>query len=113
MTRRLWTPEEDARLIALRGAGKTQKWIAADLGRPESSIPSRLGKLAIRRRQPALLGNPAPACASGQRAHVKNGGLGERKWRKCLCCGHSFESAHSMNRLCSPCRRQSVGPYDL
>lgn len=33
--------------------------------------------------------------------------------RKCLCCGKPFASQGPHNRLCTPCRGKSVGPYDL
>jgi hypothetical protein len=114
MTRRTWTPEEDARLLSLRAARKTQEWIAVELGRPPSSIPSRLRTLNINRTRPApLLGEPAPALRVGQHANIKDGGLGERKPRNCLCCNKAFLSAHAGNRLCTTCRTKSVGPFDL
>lgn len=114
IARRPWTVDEDARLLAMRAARKTHQWIATDLKRPISSIASRLETLRIKRTRPApLLGEPAPSQMLGQRAHIKEGGVGERKPRNCLCCGREFLSAHSGNRLCSSCRTKSVGPFDL
>jgi hypothetical protein len=114
MSARPWTPDEDARLLAGRAARKTHAWIAADLGRPLSSIASRLDTLKIKRtREAALLGPATPTgCSVGQRAHVKEGGPGERKPRNCLCCGKTFASAHAGNRLCNTCRTKSVSPFD-
>jgi hypothetical protein len=33
--------------------------------------------------------------------------------RPCLCCGRSFRSAGSMNRLCDGCRTRNVSPYAI
>lgn len=114
MSRRRWTPEEDARLLALIGQRKTHAWIADVLGRPTSSIPSRLDRLSLKRtREAVLLGLAAPTgCRVGQRGNVKDGGPGERKPRNCLCCGKAFPSAHAGNRLCSICRTRSVSPFE-
>ena len=113
MSRRLWTPDQDAVLLAMLATGKTQQAIAAALGRPISSIPSRLEKLQERKRAPQLLGEPSPTMPHGQRSCVKEGGLGDRKQRKCLNCQRPFESAHCMNRLCAVCRRNTTSPFDL
>lgn len=102
--RRLWTPAEDERLLAMVAARKTHAQMAADLQRPASSIPSRLDTLHIKRDQ-------AQPGTRGVRHDTKQGGVGERRPRNCLCCGKSFLSAHAGNRLCATCRGKSVSPF--
>jgi len=43
---RPWTPQEDKRLLELRGAGKSREMIAAALHRSAKSVPSRLYALS-------------------------------------------------------------------
>lgn len=116
MSRRLWTPEEDARLLAMRAQRKTLAWLAVDLNRPLSSIASRLRALNNKRdKETPQRDAPAAAAptASPRRLNIKEGGFGERKPRKCLCCGNTFPSAHAGNRLCSRCRGQSFSPFEI
>lgn len=91
----LWTPEEDAGLRRMLAEGRTHRAMAEALGRPRSSIESRMNTLGLRAR-PVLA--PPP---------------GAPRWRPCLCCGKTFVSAGPGNRLCSRCRTISVSPYAL
>jgi len=102
--KRPWTREDDAKLLDLRARGLTGARIAAELGRPDSSIFSRLDVLRHRPSQPRP--------ESYARINIKEGGPGERKPRKCLCCGKTFPSAHAGNRLCGSCRGKSVSPFE-
>lgn len=43
-----WSPDEDARLLVLLSAGKPYKVIAAELGRPLTSIKSRIATKGLR-----------------------------------------------------------------
>ena len=45
--RKPWTPEEDARLIALREAGHSINQVVAVLGRTRGSVSSRMTKLGL------------------------------------------------------------------
>jgi hypothetical protein len=72
-------------------------------------MASRLDTLRIGRRRAV----DAPAPVIGRKTNVKNGGPGEAKPRKCLCCGHEFPSAHAGNRLCCRCRGQSFSPFEI
>ena len=47
-TVKAWSPEDDAKLIEMRAAGKKWAFIAKELGRTEASVATR--SLAIRRR---------------------------------------------------------------
>ena len=49
-TIRVFTADEDARLLELRGAGRSLKQIADELGRGTSSIQMRLITLAAKRQ---------------------------------------------------------------
>lgn len=112
--RRLWTPEEDVRLLALKLAGRTHQVIAAELGRATSSVASRLKTLKLPSRAAVAavaIARPAPAGQRGVRTGTKDGGPGERKVRPCMCCKKSFYSAHAGNRLCRNCSGKSVSPY--
>lgn len=115
MSHRTWTRDEDARLLAGIAQHKTHACIAAELDRPISSIGSRLHNLGTSTRAlraAELIADERPTSGLvGRRAMVKQGGPGERRPRKCLCCGNEFASAHAGNRLCSTCRRTSVSPY--
>lgn len=97
MNKKFWSAAEDARLLALLATGKTHQDIAAELGRPRSSIGSRLDRMGMRggryrggRRQPPLAA---------------------RGWRPCLCCDKNFLSEGPGHRLCGVCRHKSVSPY--
>jgi len=93
-TRREWTPEEDARLADLRGKGLSLEAVGELMGRPHTSIKSRIETLARHAAEGA--------------AHANT-----RKVRKCLCCGREFTSEGAHNRLCGVCRSKSVSPYEL
>lgn len=96
-TRRDWTLDEDARLADLRAKNLSLMDIGVLMGRPHTSIKSRIETLA--RHAAAPPAPPAPADT--------------RKVRKCLCCGREFNSDGPHNRLCGPCRSKSVSPYEL
>lgn len=84
-----WTAEEDARMLALLAQGKTQRAVGEMLGRPNTSIASRMALLRP---------NPIP-----------RGGV---KQRKCLCCNKPFHTQENY-RLCRYCRAQSLSPYAI
>lgn len=103
-----WTNQEEARLLAMRADFIHFRVIAKELQRPLSSVYAHHAVLKARRE------NAGTAVrVVGRKTRVKNGGPGEAKPRKCLCCGHEFPSAHAGNRLCYRCRNQSVSPFEL
>lgn len=102
MTRRTWTPEEDAALSALIAKGEPAAAIARAIGRPESSVYSRTAILANQAR-------PTPAKPGKQKADTKPG----RAMRPCMCCRKDFLSEGSHNRLCCCCTRIQKTPFEL
>lgn len=116
MRGRNWTAAEDEILLAGLAAGHTHARIAAATRRPTSSIGSRIETLVYRaperlaQAETAGLGSASHA-ASHAPLHIKNGGPGERRQRRCLCCGKEFASAHAGNRLCNGCRTKPTSPY--
>lgn len=103
---RAWSPDDDTRLQAARGAGKTHAQIAEELRRPLSSIASRLGALGL--TKPSIAREPRAAAGATATA-----GPDGRRPRRCLNCGNEFDSANAGNRLCYKCRREAVNasPY--
>lgn len=111
---RRWTDADDQRLVDLANAGDSTRTIAGALVRSRSAVTSRAVYLrAVRGADalPAKLGDSRIDHAPVRGKGVKTGGRGEQKRRVCLSCGNPFLSAHSMNRLCDYCRRQSASPY--
>ena len=111
MTWRPWTVQEDQRVVDMANAGASLPEVIAAIGRSDNAVQLRVsylrrllgpGKFPRKLRDPRLICGPS---------NVKRGGRGEQKPRSCLGCGHTFLSAHSMNRLCKQCRRVSAGPY--
>lgn len=97
-----FTNEEDQTLLKMRRDKATYQVIADRLGRPSTSIHNRLKRLQA---QGVTI---APDRA---RLLVRDGGRGERKPRRCLCCNKDFPSAHAGNRLCNGCRTKSISPF--
>lgn len=87
---RIWSPEEDAQLLALHQAGATAAGIGERLGRSSAAVWCRLDLL----RQ-----------AAGESPRPKE------KMRPCLRCKKAFRSSHSMNKLCGKCRSIETSPY--
>ena len=124
MTWQRWTPEEDQRVVDMANDGASYDEIAEALkSRTYNSVSMRVAYLRETLGAgafPARLRDPRQvrSCKLG-RKNIKAGGRGEshgdslwsQRPRICLSCGHSFESAHCMNRLCNTCRRQSPSPY--
>lgn len=98
MGSRHWTPEEDGRLLAMRGIGFSHREIGEALGRATSSIGSRLNTL---RSMPLRTSEPV----ARRRA--------SRVMRPCMCCRRPFQSEGAHNRLCDPCRRKGsdISPF--
>lgn len=75
--------------VALAAAGATVDEIAALTGLAKTTIYAHLrGDIGRQRKAP------------------------EGKWRKCLCCDHTFWSEGAHNRLCNRCRLKSDSPFD-
>lgn len=109
-TYRPWSAEDDAALQELLEAGVGKSAIARRLGRPTSSIRSRL--VTLSKHQPTRV-KPAPAPkkpAPVVAAPIPTAGM---KRRRCMCCGTEFNSAGPHNRLCGRCRAKSaeISPY--
>lgn len=110
-TYRPWCAEDDAALQELLAEGVGKSAIARRLGRPTSSIRSRLvtlGKpLPTRVQPPQAIKKPAPVVVA---APTPPAGM---KRRRCMCCGTEFNSAGPHNRLCGRCRAKSaeISPY--
>lgn len=79
---RPWTPEEDAELKALLGQEMSNRAIAKQLGRPESSVHARATVIDK-----------------------------QRMTRSCMCCKKIFRSEGPHNRLCGTCRRKETTPF--
>jgi hypothetical protein len=79
-----WTEPEDTELKSLLASGLARSVIAQRLGRPESSIHTRVAHFALK-----------PAT----------------KRRQCMCCGNQFSSEGPHNRLCAACRKKQTSPY--
>lgn len=94
MSRRVFTADEDAALIALVALGKTSVAIGLALGRAESSISSRIKALALKASRPTPKEMPAVIAKP------------KKTIRPCLCCGNDFTSDGPHNRLCNTCRKQ-------
>lgn len=105
MRGRVFTPAEDRQLLTLRQGGASFDAIGKRLDRPGTSCCNRYKRLA------ACGIAPASVNENHARLHVKEGGAGERKPRRCLCCNKEFPSAHAGNRLCNGCRTKSVSPF--
>lgn len=97
-TGKAWSPEDDVRLLSMHAAGEKPSVIAKSLGRPTSSIPSRLGTLGAKRR--------GDSTTSVRMVVSKHPNL-----RACMCCGARFNSAGPHNRLCNRCRKTDISPY--
>ena len=87
MTRRRYTPEEDAAITAMRAAGHNRNTIAVTLGRSRESIISRMAKL---RGDPIRDARPKPDTS-------------RRATRTCLRCRENFRSDGPHHRLCEKC----------
>lgn len=79
-----WTEADDAALKLLLAKGLAKGVIAKQLGRPESSIYTRVAHLELR-----------PAS----------------RRRPCMCCGNEFSSEGPHNRLCGRCRNKEITPF--
>jgi len=109
-----WTCTEDRSVVAFAQAGSSIAEIAEIIGRSADAVQSRvcflrqsLGNEVVPYRhkgRPAIQPSPGPA-------RVNQGGRGEQRKRLCMCCGKTFLSAHSMNRLCTSCRTKDVSPF--
>ena len=84
--RRVWSPDEVARAKEL-GGQMTVSQIAAEIGRPVSSVYSLL--------------NTASQTARRQEAK-----------RPCMTCGKPFGSEGPHNRMCRSCRQLSSNPFE-
>jgi len=111
-TYRAWSAEDDAALQELLAAGVGKSAIARRLGRPTSSIRSRL--VTLSKHQPTRVKPSAPAPKKPApvvvAAPIPTAGM---KRRRCMCCGTEFNSAGPHNRLCGRCRAKSaeISPY--
>lgn len=111
-TGRAWSAEDDASLHALLDAGVGNAEIARRLGRPTSSIRSRL--VTLSKRLPIRLQKPAPVIKKPAAPVVVAAPTPQgMKRRRCMCCGTEFASAGLHNRLCGRCRAKSadISPY--
>jgi|GEM_PF-4232353 hypothetical protein len=117
MSRAFATPEIDARMLTLRGAGKSFEAIANALGCSPTTAWKRIEELRVagvsaamaraiaamakREAAPALLPTPA------QKAKLPD-------WRRCLGgCGRLFWSDFAGQRICPRCerRRAEIHPF--
>jgi hypothetical protein len=58
MTERIWTPEEEGKLLALRAVGLKWYLVAKKLGRTEAATISRAGVLKVQRLTLENTGSP-------------------------------------------------------
>lgn len=65
MTKQLWTKEEEDRLIMMAAQGKTNKQIAAAIGRTERAVAHKYAKLGIKKREPEELKAEEPEDDTG------------------------------------------------
>ena len=79
-----WTEADDAQLRKLLAQGVARAVIAKRLGRPESSIHTRIAHFELK----------PPT-----------------KRRPCMCCRVEFSSEGPHNRLCTRCRSKETSPY--
>lgn len=101
-----WTTDQDKQLLALFAAKTPKNAIARQLGRPNSSIRSRLLTLGAIDGQPILADDEeddAPK-ATVHKAPAKIE-------RTCMRCRVTFLSEGPHNRLCGRCRQVSFSPY--
>lgn len=111
-TYRPWSAEDDAALQELLAAGVGKSAIARRLGRPTSSIRSRL--VTLSGHHPHARPAPAPAIKKPAAPVVVAAPTPQgMKRRRCMCCGTEFNSAGPHNRLCGRCRAKSaeISPY--
>lgn len=113
---RQWSPAEDARLITMIIGGDSRTLIAERLGRPRTSIDSRLYLL---RAKGHLSPPTSPAEAASPSDAPERGGpypaasVRSARTRPCMCCQKSFRSDGSHNRLCLNCRTKGGNPFAL
>lgn len=113
---RAWTQADDTRLVAMIEGGDTHTLIAETLGRPKSSIPSRLQTL---RRRGALapfvpkVKDTGESDGDGEHADQPPLHIPGKTKRPCLCCKKPFWSEGAHNRLCGCCRNKPTGPFDF
>ena len=80
-----WSQTEDDFIFDQREAGSAWDWIAERLiGRTKAQVYNRYNTIRMRR----------PDMEQSK----------DRKPRKCLSCGKSFDSDHRGNRVCPPCK---------
>lgn len=94
MTRKAWTPEDDARLATMRAKGYGFEAIALVTGHSAEGCKMRT---AFHRE---TYSSPA--------SDTKTKG----KWRFCLRCKKKFWSTGPGNRLCPNCRHESLTSFD-
>jgi hypothetical protein len=117
MTRKAWTPQDDARLVAMRTQGYGFEAIALVIGHSADGCKVRARILGAYKGGPgsepaaAKAGGPTlrrdPNCSPTSDAKTKG------KWRWCLCCKKKFWSTGPGNRLCGNCRQISVSPLAM
>lgn len=118
MSWRPWTDEEDQTIVDLANSGAYLDEIIDALDRSDDAVQCRIthlrktlldgampAKLPIRGRKV----NTSPSSIT--RHSITRPKRDEKTPRKCLCCGNTFSSAHSMNRLCNNCRHRDASPY--
>jgi len=104
MSRRLFTAQEDAQLLALKAAGLKYHQIGQQMMRSTASIGGRIKRLTEGAGNPAAAkARPAPHRPDLLAAQTNPGQPGGRT---CLHCGHLFASAHAGNRTCKSCKRR-------
>lgn len=111
MRGRPWSEQEDARLLGMLKDRKSHGRIAAALGRPASSIDSRIDTLTMRDPKRLAQATCEHANAAGRPSSATSASPTDRRPRRCLCCGKEFASAHAGNRLCAICRTKPTSPY--
>ncbi len=108
-----WTPEQDARLTALRARGFGFAAIALAVGHSQAACTTRASTLGV--RKPMAEKEPEKRNAFHREIYASPASEAKTKgkWRPCLCCTKKFWSTGPGHRLCGNCRQISVSPLAM
>jgi hypothetical protein len=102
-----WTPEQDARLAAMRTQGFGPEAIALAVGHSKDACVTRMSALGLSKREKRPAFHRETYASPASEAKTKG------KRRPCLCCTKLFWSTGPGNRLCGNCRQISVSPLAM